>query len=218
MDEHRPRLVPANAYRRSRWRNGRGWTREILALPDDGAGGEAGSNTWDLRLSIAELDAVADFSPFPGLEREQVLLAGNGLQLRFDDGEVLELLPPHQRARFHGARPVTGIPLDGPVQVFNLMWRPEAVTATLFHRPLVGAMWCFGGEHTGWAVHLLAGSARVGDGVGGEQLLAQGDSAWLAPGPGRRRYPIDGAGELLLVQVEWPAPPPRTDEETGALQ
>jgi environmental stress-induced protein Ves len=197
MDERSLRVIPATDYRRSRWRNGRGWTREILALPDVDA--------WDLRLSIAELDAVADFSPFPGMAREQVLLSGNGLQLHFDDGEVLELLPPHQRARFDGVRPVTGIPLDGPVQVFNLMWRPDAVAATLFHRPLVGGMWCFGDERTAWAVYLLAGSARIGcEGEAG-RFLAQGDSAWLPRGPGGRRYSIDGGGELLLVQALWPA-------------
>ena len=32
--------------------------------------------------------------------------------------------------------------------------------------------------------------------------LMQGDSAWLSSSAGRRRHSIDGAGELLLVQVE----------------
>ncbi|WP_231496956.1 HutD/Ves family protein [Pseudoxanthomonas suwonensis] len=188
--------IPATEYRRARWRNGRGWTREILALPGD--------PDWNLRLSIAELDAVADFSPFPGLRREQLLLSGNGLRLHFDDGETRELLPPHQRAHFDGARPVTGIPVDGPVQVFNLMWRPPALAAALFHRPLVGTMLCFCDPRTAWAVHVLAGSARIGEG-GNEVGLAQGDSAWLpASADGRRRHAIDGAGALLLVQVEWP--------------
>ena len=66
MDEDAFTAIPATGYRRTRWRNGRGWTRAILALPDEA--------DWDLRLSIAEVDAVADFSPFPGVEREQVLL------------------------------------------------------------------------------------------------------------------------------------------------
>ena len=33
--------------------------------------------------------------------------------------------------------------------------------------------------------------------------LAQGDTAWLGPGL-RRRHGLEGAGELLLVQVQWP--------------
>ncbi len=203
MDERAFLAIPTTEYRRTRWRNGRGWTREILALPDEGA--------WDLRLSIAEVDSVADFSPFPGVEREQVLLHGNGLGLHFDDGERIELLPPHQRARFDGGRPVTGIPLEGPVQVFNLMWRPEAVTALLLHRPLVGSMWCFCDARTAWAVHVLAGSARIGLEGRAQTVLAQGDSAWLPAGESRRRYSIDGAGSLLLVQVERSLPA-RTDE------
>ena len=199
MSERSVLTLPATGYRRERWRNGRGWTREILALP--------AAADWDLRLSIAELDAVADFSPFPGVEREQVLLHGNGLRLQFDDGQLAELLPPHQRIRFAGARAVTGVPVDGPVQVFNLMWRPGSLDAQLFHRPLVGDMWCFGDAQTGWAVHVLAGNARIGgSGDRDHAGLATGDSAWLAPVAGRWRYPIAGVGELLLVQARWPAP------------
>lgn len=205
--------IPANEYRRSRWRNGGGWTRQILAVPMAPPGAVrpagpampegAGDAGWDLRLSIAEINAVAGFSSFPGVEREQVLLSGNGLSLEFDDGGRSELLPPHQRLRFAGTRQVTGIPLDGPVQVFNLMWRPDALEATLLHRPLVGGMWCFCDAHTAWAVHVMAGAAQVGDG-NARLVLAQGDTAWLAAGAGRRRHCLDGAGELLLVRVRWP--------------
>lgn len=211
MDDHGVLAIPANEYRRTRWRNGCGWTREILAVPAASAGwlGRVGPDPcpdpdWGLRLSIAEIDAAASFSPFPGLEREQVLLSGNGLRLEFDDGERITLLPPHQRARFGGARAVTGVPVDGPVRVFNLMWRADAMAATVLHRPLVGGMWCFCDVGMAWAVHVLAGAARLATGSGETVVLAQGDSAWLAPGS-RRRHGLDGAGELLLVQVEWPA-------------
>lgn len=221
MDEPGVRVIPANEYRRTRWRNGGGWTREILAVPEASSGppgspGPAGladpepsqRADWDLRLSIAEIDASAGFSPFPGVEREQLLLSGNGLRLEFDDGGRIELLPPHQRARFGGARAVTGIPLDGPVQVFNLMWRADALAATLLHRPLVGGMWCFCDLRTAWAVHVLAGAAQLATDSGGAVMLAQGDSAWLAPGPERRRHGLEGGGELLLVQVQWPGSVP----------
>ena len=72
-----------------------------------------------------------------------MLLAGNGLRLRFDDGEVQELLPPHDRLRFAGERSVVGELLDGPTHDFNLMWRRERVRAELWHRPLVGPMVLF---------------------------------------------------------------------------
>ena len=108
-------------------------------------------------VSIAEIEDDAPFSRFPGVERELVLLSGNGLRLRFDDGEVHELAPPHGRLRFAGERPAFGKLVDGPTRDFNLMWKRETVAAELWHRPLVGTMVLFvdPGEH--WAIHQLAG-------------------------------------------------------------
>ena len=210
MEHANALVIPACEYRRTRWHNGRGWTREILCVPGGSSvpvgldAAVAGVQAWDLRLSIAEVEAAAAYSSFPGIEREQVLLAGNGLGLEFADGERIQLLPPHQRARFSGDRPVAGVPLDGPVEVFNLMWRPRALHASVLHRPLVGGMWCFCDPRTGWAVYLLAGSARV-EGEHGTLLLERGDSAWLGAAAQRRRHRLEGGGELLLVQLCWPA-------------
>ncbi|UUE98749.1 HutD family protein [Xanthomonas hortorum pv. pelargonii] len=72
------RVIPATDYRRERWRNQLGWTREILRLGD--------ADAWSLRLSIAEIEQDAAFSAFPGIDRELVLLHGNGMRLRFGDG------------------------------------------------------------------------------------------------------------------------------------
>src|SRR6476469_7165436 len=109
------RVLPANTYRRERWKNGAGWTREILRWPQAG--------DWDWRLSIAEIEEDAPFSPFPGVERELVLLSGNGVRLRFADDQAVELRPPHGRLRFAGEDGVRGELIDGPTQDFNLMWR-----------------------------------------------------------------------------------------------
>jgi hypothetical protein len=142
----------------------------------------------------------APFSLFPGVDRELVLLSGNGLRLRFDDGDVNELHPPHDRMRFAGESAVTGELLDGPTQDFNLMWRRDAIDAQLWHRPLVGPMVIFAEPHTTWAVHLLAGSARFAD-DSGLPPLATGDTAILQAGDERLRHVIEGGGELLLVRV-----------------
>ena len=187
------RVIPANEYRRERWRNGAGWTREILANPAQG--------NWDWRLSIAEIEQDAPFSAFPGIDRELVLLSGNGLRLRFDDGEVCELLPPHDKLRFAGERAVTGELLDGPTQDFNLMWRRDAIEAQLWHRPLVGPMVIFAEPGTTWAVHLLAGQARFADDSGLPDLAA-GDTALLEAGDVRLRHVLDGGGEVLLVRLQ----------------
>lgn len=187
------RVIPANEYRRERWRNGLGWTREIGTQP---AGDE-----WLWRLSIAEIEQDAVFSVFPGVERELVLLRGNGLRLCFGDGETRALAPPHERTRFAGERAVTGELVDGPTQDYNLMWRRDAFDAQLWHRPLVGPMVVFAEAGTTWAVHLLTGQARFADDSGLPDLAA-GDSAILQAGESRLRHVLEGAGEALLIKLQ----------------
>lgn len=185
-------VIPSFHYRRERWRNGLGWTREILRVPD--------REDWQLRLSIAEIEQDAAFSSFPGIERELVLLRGEGLRLRFADGAVHTLQPPHDRLRFAGEAQVTGELVDGVTHDFNLMWRRDAVTAELLHRPLVGSMFFFTDTDTAWAIHLLAGQAAF-DGAPALPALSAGDTAWLAAGE-RRRFALCGGGELLAIRVQ----------------
>lgn len=190
-------LLRASDYRRMRWRNGAGWTSEILKVHGSQ---DRDTNDWDWRLSIAEIEADAPFSAFPGVDRELVLLSGNGLRLRFDDGTVHDLLPPHDKLRFAGERAAFGELIDGPTRDFNLMWKREAVAAQLWHRPLAGTMVLFVDPGDTWAVHALAGGARFGDDCG-LGALASGDTAILVAGEARRRYVLDGGGEVLLIRV-----------------
>lgn len=200
------RVIPANEYRRARWRNQLGWTREIVTRPE--------GDDWDWRLSIAEIERDAAFSSFPGIDRELVLLSGNGLRLCFDDGEVHELHPPHARLRFAGERGVSGELLDGRTHDFNLMWRRERVQAELWHRPLVGPMVIFADPGTTWAVHLIAGQARFAD-DSGLPPLAAGDTAILEATSQRLRHVLDGGGEALLVRIAPAATAPGGDAAGG---
>jgi hypothetical protein len=192
----RPTLIPAQDYRRVRWRNGLGWTREILRWPDDSADPER----WDWRVSIAEVERTAAFSAFPGVDRELVLLRGAGLRLHFEDGETHTLDTPHARLRFAGERALTGEPIDGATHDFNLMWRRDRVEAALWHRPLVGSMLIFAapGEH--WLLHLLAGQASCGEGPMPLRIAA-GDTLHIDAGEARRRVALDGGGEALLIRL-----------------
>ena len=188
----RSRVIAANEYRRERWKNGAGWTREIVRVPD--------REDWDWRLSIAEIEQDAPFSLFPGIDRELVLLRGNGLRLSFEDGDVCELQPPHDRLRFEGERKLTGELLDGPTHDFNLMWRRDRMAAELLHRPLVGPMLFFTEPGTTWAIHLLAGQTRFDEASDLPGLWA-GDTALLADDEARRRYALEGGGELLAIKL-----------------
>ena len=189
----RSRVIPAYEYRRTRWKNGAGWTREIHAEPAD-------REDWDWRLSIAEVGADGPFSTFPGVDRELVLLSGEGMRLRFDHGHVAEVMPPYGRHRFAGEASVHGELVAGPTHDFNLMWRRERYVADLWRRPLVGAMVVFAEPGTTWIVHLLAGHARFAD-ASGLPDLAMGDTAILEAGDDRLRHVIDGGGEALLIRL-----------------
>lgn len=186
------RLIRANDYRRERWKNGLGWTREIMHSPSPG--------DWDWRLSIAEIEEDAPFSRFEHVDRELVLLSGNGLALHFDDGTEQVLRPPHDRLRFPGETGVTGRLVDGPTQDFNLMWRRDRIDARLWHRPLVGPMVIFVEPMHTWAVHLIAGQARFADDSPLSDMSA-GDTAILDGGNARRRFVLDGGGEVLVIQT-----------------
>lgn len=190
------RILPASGYNRVRWKNGAGRTSEILRVPDH--------DDWQWRLSIAEIEVNAPFSSFPGVEREIVLLSGNGLRLRFDHdsaGGAHELLPPHDRLRFAGEHTAFAELIDGPTRDFNLMWKRDTCNAQLWHRPLVGTMLVFVNPGEAWAVHVLAGQARFADdsGLGAMQM---GDTAILVADGKRTRHALDGGGELLLIRIE----------------
>lgn len=192
-------VIPASHYRRERWRNQLGWTREIYRSGPDGTGEDAGQD-WDWRLSIAEIECDAAFSPFPGIDRVLVLLSGNGLRLRFDDGETVELQPPHDKHRFAGERAVSGELVNGATHDFNLMWRRDRVAAELWHRPLVGPMVIFVEPGENWAVHVIAGHARFAD-DSGLAALQMGDTTILGASEQRLRHVLEGGGEVLLVRI-----------------
>ena len=189
-------LIPANEYRRVRWKNGLGWTREILRDPAEG-------EAWNWRLSIAEVEKDGPFSAFPGCDRELVLVSGEGMRLKFDDGDCVSLLPPHSRHRFAGERPVSAELVAGPTHDFNVIWQRSAVDVAVHHRPLVGPMVFFPESGVLWFVHLLAGQAVFRDQP--EPLrLAQGDSALIRSNDGGSRTLLDGGGEVLLVRISEP--------------
>ena len=186
-------LIPANEYQRTRWKNGLGWTREITRHP-------AQSDQWDWRLSIAEVDKDGPFSAFENVDRELVLLSGEGMNLKFADGESVTLPPPHDSLRFAGERELTAELISGPTQDFNVMWQRDRYHALVLHRPLVGPMVFFSEKNVTWAIYMLSGMAQFKD-QAVPMHLQQGDSALLLPDEAGNRIIIDGGGEVLLVKL-----------------
>ena len=187
------RLIPANDYRRERWRNGLGWTREIHAQ----------GNPWDWRLSIAEVDSDCAFSAFPGCDRVLVLLSGNGMELCFDDGTVEAVEPPHAKVAFAGEHGVQCRLLDGSTTDFNVIVRRDRCTMQVYHRPLVGSMVFFAEAGVLWAIHLIAGRASIKS-AGGSVAFNAGDTVLLDAGAddAAARSILDGGGDAILVRLQ----------------
>jgi len=187
--------LPAFEYRRMRWKNNLGWTREILRVPDE--------DDYAWRASIAEIDHDCGFSAFPGCDRVLVLLEGEGMRLSFEGGDTVDLLPPHGRIAFRGEDALHCTLVQGPTRDFNLIWKRDRVHAELLHRPLVGPMVFFPEDDVEWLVHVLAGQARVKDRAD-LPLLERGDSLRLAPAGDGARVILDGGAELLLARISRP--------------
>jgi uncharacterized protein len=189
--------IPANEYRRERWKNGLGWTREIHRSPPV-------ADDWDWRVSIAEIDRDCGFSTFEGVDRVLVLLSGNGMSLDFSDGERVRLDPPHGRHAFAGERPLHCRLEQGATHDFNLMWRRGRVHAQLLHRPLVGPMVFFPDAGVTWVIHVLSGRGEFREHPG-VPVLEAGDSALLEAAAGDdSRAILSGGGELLVVRLSRP--------------
>ncbi|MCP2040666.1 environmental stress-induced protein Ves [Neisseria sp. HSC-16F19] len=117
-----PQYIPFADLPRQRWQNNGGWTREIA---------RSGGGVWDWRISVADVESDGPFSLFPGVERELLILSGDGVALDFADGRQHRLTPRQPRLRFKGEAAIHSRLLGGAVRDFNLMWRRDSTTAQL---------------------------------------------------------------------------------------
>ena len=96
------------------WRNGGGSTRELLVWPSPGA--------WQLRLSVADIDADGPFSVFDGVQRWFAVLQGAGVALTID-GQLHRQRLTDAPLHFDGAAHTDCRLIDGATRDLNLMLR-----------------------------------------------------------------------------------------------
>jgi environmental stress-induced protein Ves len=96
------------------WKNGGGTTTEILVSPDGAA------QSYDWRISIAEVARSGPFSDFTGYDRTIMLIEGAGFALDFGD-HTQRLDRPFEPFAFSGARKTDCTLINGPVRDFNLI-------------------------------------------------------------------------------------------------
>jgi hypothetical protein len=106
----------------SRWRNGGGETRELLAWPS--------ADDWIWRMSVAEVAASGPFSRFEGVQRWFAVLQGAGVRLQVDESEHT-LTSSSAPFCFDGASATHCQLLSGATQDFNLMIRQQQTTAQM---------------------------------------------------------------------------------------
>jgi hypothetical protein len=107
------------------WKNGGGVTRDVIVSP---AG--ATLDTFDWRISIAEIAADGPFSRFPGIDRKLAVLKGK-VALTVEGGAPAVLDPETAALDFHGESAVTSHLVDGPSMDLNVMTRRGRYTSKL---------------------------------------------------------------------------------------
>ncbi|PXV59144.1 hypothetical protein SAMN04487785_10664 [Dyella jiangningensis] len=108
------------------WKNGLGVTREVARFPAD-AGGE--DFIW--RVSVAEVNSAAPFSTFPGIDRQIVLLDGDGFTMTLDGARRHALTTPLEPFAFAGEAQVDVAMAGGATRDFNLMVRRAQASGRL---------------------------------------------------------------------------------------
>ena len=113
------------------WANGKGASYEISSDRD-------ASNQWSWRVAIAPVVVDGPFSSLPGIDRQLVVVEGNGMVLEVD-GKTVECLPS-QVVAFSGDADAYARLIDGPAVDVGLMTTRDVFAGTLFVVTCVGAV------------------------------------------------------------------------------
>jgi uncharacterized protein len=169
------------------WKNGFGTTREIAIHPF-----AAGSDDFQWRISIAEVDTAAPFSRFPGIDRHIVLLEGAGFGMTLDGWHRHELTTPFAPFAFPGEADVAVTLAGGATRDFNLMVRRAQARGTV-------VVWRGAGSHPLDSTTVLVYAAR-GDVDTSDGRLHAGD-AWRATASAAGNVTLREGAVALAVDI-----------------
>ena len=82
------RYIPQTDFIGGRWRNWKGMTWEIASHT------KAGAADFSWRFAKAHVDNDVPFSIYPGMDRIFMMIEGDGMDLEFEDGKILQV---HQK-------------------------------------------------------------------------------------------------------------------------
>ena len=116
------RIQRFDEHRAMPWANGLGTSYEVAS--DRNADGE-----WTWRVAIAPVVLDGPFSVMPGVDRELVVIEGNGMVLNVDDESVKCM--PGQVVRFSGDSVTIARLVDGPTVDLGLMTVRGSVTGSM---------------------------------------------------------------------------------------
>jgi environmental stress-induced protein Ves len=172
------------------WKNGGGSTQELACWP---AGSDMNAFEW--RVSLAAVDRPGPFSVFPGIDRQIMLLGGDGLHLRSPAWEH-RLDPRWQPFAFSGDDAVDGTMLGGTSKDFNLMVRRGVWHGAL---RVVGDAQAPGGAEAGFCMALRGDWHWVTPAVEQDtetRMLRPGQGFWWSDGGAAAQ------GRLMPVQSD----------------
>ena len=116
------RVQRFSEHRAMPWTNGKGTSYEVVSDRD-------ASDHWSWRVAIAPVVQDGPFSSLTGVDRELVVIDGNGMVLDVD-GQSIKCLP-NQVVQFSGDATTFARLVDGPVVDLGLMTLRSSVSGSM---------------------------------------------------------------------------------------
>jgi environmental stress-induced protein Ves len=197
------RILRSADYRAIPWKNGRGVARQIAASPPD-----AGYESLDWQVSRPTIERDTPFSKLAGLDRQFMLVSGNGLTLRVRSvedrvGFERRIDSPFEPFAFRGDWDVDCALAGGAVEVLNVMTRRGRAAARIETRE-VGAP-ALVRQAAGGTLIVYAADPLTAYGIWGEDGLRPDDSV-LVEEPEMSEIAVAAAGtgpaRAVLIRLD----------------